>query len=201
MHHHQHSQGRVPSTREVIPGAPVNIVLKVDQPTGRTVSGLVKDVLTKGEHHRGIKVRLVDGRVGRVRSMASSSTISTVDSGACDFGEFAPSVEEGASTTGFSRRERGGRRGSGRYHAGPTDWREEERPPSEQVGLDAYIKPAKRKRGGRRSGPVGATSVETTESTDELSVAGQETSTCPVCNDFTGNATAIAHHVAGHFDD
>ncbi|KAK0736590.1 hypothetical protein B0T21DRAFT_182185 [Apiosordaria backusii] len=192
MHRHQHSQKRVPSTREVVPGAAVNIVLKVDQPTGRTVSGLVKDVLTKGEHHRGIKVRLVDGRVGRVQSMGSSSATSAADGGSGD-------AMEGLSTTGFGRGDGGGRRGRERYHPGPMDWREEERP-SEQVGLDAYIKPAKQKRGGRRGGPAGGTSVET-ESTDELPVAGQDTSTCPVCNDFTGDATAIAHHVAGHFDD
>ncbi|KAK0663486.1 hypothetical protein QBC41DRAFT_23726 [Cercophora samala] len=188
MHHHQHSQRRVPSTREVIPGAPVNIVLKADQPTGRTVSGHVKDVLTKGEHYRGIKVRLVDGRVGRVQSMASSSTLTTADSG----DDIAP-PDEGASTTEFGIRERGGRRGRGGFHAGPTDWREEERP-SEQVGLDAYIKPAKPKRGGRRGGPAATTH-------HDLSAAEQETTTCPVCNDFTGDATAIAHHVAGHFDD
>ncbi|KAK4675796.1 hypothetical protein QC764_507460 [Podospora pseudoanserina] len=194
MHRHQHSQRRVPSTREVIPGAPVNIVLKVDQPTGRTVSGLVKDVLTKGEHHRGIKVRLVDGRVGRVQSMTSSPTSSTAGA---DGDDALP--DQGVPTTEFDIRERGGRRGRGRYHAGPTDWREEERP-SEQVGLDAYIKPAKPKRGGKRSGSATAT-ADTAQSFDEFSVAGQQTSTCPVCNNFTGDATAIAHHVASHFDD
>src|SRR4051812_34589473 len=68
---------RVPTTREVVPDARVNIVLKVDQPTGRTVSGTVKDVLTRGNHPRGIKVRLADGRIGRVQSLASAATTST----------------------------------------------------------------------------------------------------------------------------
>jgi uncharacterized repeat protein (TIGR03833 family) len=60
---------RVPTVKDVVPGASVNIVLKADQPTGRTVSGTVKDVLTQGNHPRGIKVRLSDGRVGRVQSL------------------------------------------------------------------------------------------------------------------------------------
>ncbi|GAB1199342.1 hypothetical protein APSETT444_008688 [Aspergillus pseudonomiae] len=62
---------RVPTTREVVPGAPVNIILKADQPTGRTVSGTIADVLTRGNHPRGIKVRLTDGRIGRVQSMGT----------------------------------------------------------------------------------------------------------------------------------
>ncbi|RAK95271.1 YwbE family protein [Aspergillus ibericus CBS 121593] len=61
-----------PTTTEVIPGACVNIVLKKDQPTGRTVTGTVADVLTRGNHPRGIKVRLRDGRVGRVQSLSSN---------------------------------------------------------------------------------------------------------------------------------
>lgn len=65
---------RVPTTNQVIPGAHVNIVLKADQSTGRTVSGKIQDVLTRGNHPRGIKVRLVDGRIGRVQSMLSTST-------------------------------------------------------------------------------------------------------------------------------
>ncbi|KAL2829530.1 hypothetical protein BDW59DRAFT_36202 [Aspergillus cavernicola] len=62
---------RVPTIADVIPGAFVNIVLKADQPTGRTVSGTVFKLLTRGNHPRGIKVQLVDGRVGRVQSMAA----------------------------------------------------------------------------------------------------------------------------------
>ncbi|PYH93568.1 hypothetical protein BO71DRAFT_254450 [Aspergillus ellipticus CBS 707.79] len=64
---------RVPTVREVVPGAFVNIVLKADQRTGRTVSGSIADVLTRGNHPRGIKVRLTDGRVGRVQSMTTGS--------------------------------------------------------------------------------------------------------------------------------
>ena len=63
----------VPSTRQVIPGARVSIVLKADQPTGKEVNGVVQDLLTRGDHPRGIKVRLQDGRVGRVQKMMLDS--------------------------------------------------------------------------------------------------------------------------------
>lgn len=49
-----------------MPPVRVKIILKQDQPTGRTVEGEVQTVLTKGDHPRGVKVRLRDGRVGRV---------------------------------------------------------------------------------------------------------------------------------------
>lgn len=59
----------VPTTQQVKPGASVSIVLKADQRTGREVQGAVKDVLTRGNHPHGIKVRLQDERVGRVQRM------------------------------------------------------------------------------------------------------------------------------------
>ena len=50
------------------PGSRVQIVLKKDQSTGKLTEGIVKDILTKSATHpRGIKVRLTDGRVGRVK--------------------------------------------------------------------------------------------------------------------------------------
>lgn len=63
----------VPSISQVRPGVLVSIVLKADQRTGRQVQGSVQDVLTRGNHPRGIKVRLADGRVGRVQGVVSSS--------------------------------------------------------------------------------------------------------------------------------
>jgi uncharacterized repeat protein (TIGR03833 family) len=63
----------VPTIQQVRPGAAVSIVLKQDQPTGREVQGTVQDLLTRGNHPRGIKVRLTDGRVGRVQRMASDN--------------------------------------------------------------------------------------------------------------------------------
>jgi uncharacterized repeat protein (TIGR03833 family) len=49
-------------------GGEVDIVLKADQKTGKLTHGRVKDILTAtSQHHRGIKVRLEDGQVGRVQ--------------------------------------------------------------------------------------------------------------------------------------
>ena len=51
-------------------GMRVSIVLKKDQRTGKLTPGIVKDILTKSATHpHGIKVRLMDGQVGRVQSV------------------------------------------------------------------------------------------------------------------------------------
>ena len=51
-------------------GVEVDIVLKKDQRTGRLTRGVVKDILTKSARHpHGIKVRLTDGQVGRVKQV------------------------------------------------------------------------------------------------------------------------------------
>lgn len=50
------------------PGQIVSIVLKKDQRTGHLTKGRVKDLLTKSPFHpHGIKVRLDNGLVGRVK--------------------------------------------------------------------------------------------------------------------------------------
>ncbi|WP_181350966.1 YwbE family protein [Thalassobacillus sp. CUG 92003] len=55
------------------PGAEVEIVLKKDQRTGALTRGVVKDILTNSpQHPHGIKVRLQDGQVGRVKNVVSS---------------------------------------------------------------------------------------------------------------------------------
>lgn len=52
------------------PGTVVNIVLKKDQRSGTLTEGIVKDLLTSAAfHHRGIKVRLEDGQIGRVQEI------------------------------------------------------------------------------------------------------------------------------------
>lgn len=54
------------------PGMTVLIVLKQDQRTGKLTQGVVKDILTKSPHHpHGIKVRLEDGQVGRVKEIVA----------------------------------------------------------------------------------------------------------------------------------
>lgn len=48
-------------------GLTVEIILKQDQRTGKRTRGIVKEILTGSAYHpHGIKVRLEDGRVGRV---------------------------------------------------------------------------------------------------------------------------------------
>lgn len=55
---------------DIAPGKKVKIVLKADQRSGKLTDGIVKDILTKSSTHpHGIKVRLEDGQVGRVKEL------------------------------------------------------------------------------------------------------------------------------------
>jgi len=63
----------VPRHNQIKPGTIVSIVLKADQRTGRQVQGTVQQLLTRGDHPRGVKVRLADGRIGRVQQLVSQS--------------------------------------------------------------------------------------------------------------------------------
>ncbi|MCF6139228.1 YwbE family protein [Pseudalkalibacillus berkeleyi] len=55
------------------PGIEVDIVLKQNQRTGKLTRGTVKDILTKSSSHpHGIKVRLQDGQVGRVKEIINT---------------------------------------------------------------------------------------------------------------------------------
>jgi uncharacterized repeat protein (TIGR03833 family) len=55
--------------KEITPGMTVMIVLKKDQSSGKLTQGVVKDLLTRSPFHsHGIKVRLENGQVGRVKS-------------------------------------------------------------------------------------------------------------------------------------
>jgi len=52
---------------EVRPGLTVEIIQKADQRSGNRTLGIVREILTGSAFHpHGIKVRLTDGRVGRV---------------------------------------------------------------------------------------------------------------------------------------
>ncbi len=54
------------------PGLRVFIVLKSDQRSGILTEGIVKDILTRSAvHPHGIKVRLQNGLVGRVKEIKS----------------------------------------------------------------------------------------------------------------------------------
>lgn len=55
---------------DIKPGQKVRIVLKKDQRTGALTEGVVATLLTKSPTHpHGIKVRLADGQVGRVKEI------------------------------------------------------------------------------------------------------------------------------------
>ena len=56
--------------KNIKPGQKVLIVLKKDQKTGQLTRGVVESILTsKYRHTRGIKVRLKNGKVGRVQKI------------------------------------------------------------------------------------------------------------------------------------
>jgi uncharacterized repeat protein (TIGR03833 family) len=61
------------SSRENIKvGSSVGIVLKQDQRSGKITQGIVKRILTNSSSHpHGIKVELMDGRIGRVKEIHS----------------------------------------------------------------------------------------------------------------------------------
>ena len=60
---------------DIRPGQTVDIVLKQDQRSGKLTRGVVQTLLTRSAHHpHGIKVRLADGRVGRVNAIVAPET-------------------------------------------------------------------------------------------------------------------------------
>jgi uncharacterized repeat protein (TIGR03833 family) len=216
---------RVPTIREVVPGAQVNIVLKADQSTGHTVVGAVQDVLTRGNHPRGIKVRLTDGRVGRVQTMATGASLSSMSSPSSL--TYPPSITSNLGPSGATFPVTGGGYTSGMgnttmeesaSHASLFSQRhrptgEQGELPAQEIGLEAYIKPAKQRGGKGKANwaPETAAGRTTTlaefTSDPQTAVAKQRSgteagiSTCPVCGVFEGDETAVAHHVSEHFAD
>ena len=62
----------IPTRLQVHPGSRVRIVLKKYQASGKLTEGIVSDILTSSPAHpHGIKVRLMDGQVGRVQEIVS----------------------------------------------------------------------------------------------------------------------------------
>ena len=162
----------VPTIQQVTRGAAVSIVLKEDQPTGREVQGVVQDLLTRGNHPRGIKVRLNDGRVGRVQRMANDQTPSQ---------EIAPQPQQ--QSTGFVvRRE-------GRQAPTYTDIRNDDYPslPPPRTLLDFLPETETASR---------ADYVADAQS--EPVIFSSATVNCPICGIFEGDEAAVTHHVEEH---
>lgn len=63
----------LPARNDLKAGLAVEIETKENQDTGRLTFGTIAEILTASKHHpRGIKVRLRDGRVGRVKKITGS---------------------------------------------------------------------------------------------------------------------------------
>jgi hypothetical protein len=91
----------------------------------------------------------------------------------------------------------------GRQHHGGRSRQDKEQPPSTQpIGLDAYIKPARKRGKGKNPGnaATGAADGVMGKRQDAQQLELEE-STCPVCGDFRGDVAALTHHVQSHFDD
>lgn len=65
-----------PKSRNAIrSGITVDIIQKQDQRSGKMTRGIVQEILTNSSTHpHGIKVRLTDGRVGRVIGIIAPSS-------------------------------------------------------------------------------------------------------------------------------
>ncbi len=62
----------VPTRTEILPGMRVQIVEKQNQRSGQLTEGVVARILTKSPTHpHGIKVMLVNGKVGRVQAIVT----------------------------------------------------------------------------------------------------------------------------------
>jgi uncharacterized repeat protein (TIGR03833 family) len=70
----------VPKRADIRANQRVAIVQKQDQRTGKLTIGIVKDILTSSPTHpHGIKVRLADGKIGRVQEILGALPGETSD--------------------------------------------------------------------------------------------------------------------------
>ena len=70
MNQRQNSMTSGTNRSSIKPGLHVLIVLKADQRSKKLTEGIVKDILTSSAvHPHGIKVRLENGLVGRVKEI------------------------------------------------------------------------------------------------------------------------------------
>ncbi|PSN68354.1 hypothetical protein BS50DRAFT_666022 [Corynespora cassiicola Philippines] len=188
---HQHHQipgpyTPVPPISALHPGTPVAIILKQDQPTGHQVKGIVSELLTRGDHPRGVKVRLRDGRVGRVQKVVSESEGAAGEA-------LVGGAEAGLGRDGDvrGRGDGGVRRGAGmerdvREH--DEYFYDEERAGQRDLGYFRELEEADAREGGWSA-----------RERDMVPEGGGEVVTCPVCGNFEGDARAVEYHVEEHF--
>lgn len=188
MHH------PVPSYNAISVGTGVSIVLKQDQPTGREVQGIVAELLTRGDHPRGVKVRLRDGRVGRVQNVISEDQ--GLQGEAAVGGSRAKLGRNGSPIRTAPFISRGGQRERDRFRH-TRDARENDEYLYDETGAQtrrttgyfAALEEADAQYENGRAQNRG------TNGEGELG----ETVTCPVCGHFEGDERAVAHHVDEHF--
>ncbi|KAL2204944.1 hypothetical protein CC79DRAFT_1370761 [Sarocladium strictum] len=162
----QQAAGTVPTIQQVIPGASVFIILKEDQPTGEETQGIVQDLLTRGNHPRGIKVRLQGGLVGRVQRMGTETASSASIAMSAPGTPSGQSLRQSPSVGGASRI---------KYRDMRLD--EDEEPP--QRSLADYL-------------PAGFNEPEATSRSNE---ASEPVAKCPFCEEFEGDEMAVSHHI------
>jgi uncharacterized repeat protein (TIGR03833 family) len=191
----------VPSAAQVIPGAGVSIILKIDQPTGRQVQGIIAEVLGRGEHPRGIKVRLVDGRVGRVQAMVSEDVATEASRGLEGLGRNGEIGDASSGPSSYGPRVTTARFVSTDFRDDGYDYESAEGA-REAPNLMDYVKTTKSKgskKGTRQPALSADGDVKRTseEPADTSKVA--ETIRCPVCDAFEGDKQAVEFHVNEHF--
>jgi uncharacterized repeat protein (TIGR03833 family) len=190
--------GDVPSAHQVLPGAGVSIVLKIDQPTGNEVQGIVGEVLGRGNHPRGIKVRLQDGRVGRVQRMVDQAIARDASEGLSNLGrDGEPNAV--ASTSDVNPPAVTSSRHFSDVRNDPYDYTSASTS-REPMNLADYIKPSKNRRkkpASKENESVGEPIESNTAATPAPAVA---IVTCPICGLFEGDEEAVAFHANTHFD-
>lgn len=157
----------------------MSIILKQDQPTGHQVKGIVADLLTRGDHPRGVKVRLRDGRVGRVQQVVNEAE---GVGGEALVGGSGANLGRNGDDGGRGRRMVGGRVEKDIREDDEYLYDERRRVPAE-VGLFAALEEADRR-----------------HQASTMEMDGQEEVVmCPVCGVFEGGEVAVARHVEEHF--
>jgi uncharacterized repeat protein (TIGR03833 family) len=188
------SNATVPNSAEVNPGAAVSIVLKADQPTGREVQGIVDEVLTRADHPRGIKVRLKDGRVGRVQRLATddeASQVSTAETW----------IQHDLNNQNERRRGRGGLGGRNNRDIRMDDDYDYESSMNarNQLSLADYIRTPRQQEHENSEDFASTTIPDPSRQLQEN--FSSATVICPICADFEGDEGAVSFHVESHFSE